>query len=751
MVNHASKKYYDRNLFHEAVQVYRKNYSIDDAIKYINEFATNDLIRRYTIMEVVSLTTISKNIDSFTRPLRICKHFISELNHLLDVTDPSLEIYDDYLFLYEHAIFKTITLYFSSGHVDVRKIGVYVSLLLGESKNFGRGHYQREAHVFEGKLARLRGDNATAKKIFEDELYNYNSPDGCLELAHLEMDQENYERAIMLFNSLKSKSFDLFPFQKQIYVNNSRMYMKLGMNDKAKQELHDLINVKDTFQNIAILELGKIAFAEGNYDEARKYYNELLENSFNDYDTVSALCELAIIEKTELNLDLALTYAKKAVAMSDSNYTNLILSKVLVELNRTDEAIEILEKIFNSGDFKDQLYAAKQLIYLYYRRNDVENVKRMTEVLDKSSSKDDIMVSKFHKYLIFNHRVFNNEENLKLAKEVREYYRHSTRVVDYLLSYYIANNDYLEASNLIDTIKKENLMSPLQLSYYQAYYYYAIGDNENFNIHYDILLNSGDPESAELLYYLGRDFYLNNNDLAYQCFSNAYAMDSDYHYLIGVYYVRTYQPTTKAGYEFKINLINELLSNTEYTYSKRSIYRLKDSLTKLYTEINEFDKALEICEDLMQTGDEYSRDLAAIRVAIIDRIQGNYKQSYFQAKTVYENNVIPSIAFIHMFKALANIDVAEAYELYNSSHEEDRSFILDYEYSFLLIRMRRFDEAKELLERLIKKNHRRINFVKNCEERIEFIDEINHGEINNNEDIDFEDLEYDDTFELKLK
>ena len=635
--------------------------------------------------------------------------------------------YNDWSFIYQHAVFKCALLQLQSELFTVDELLVSIEPLINAVPNY----YQKEARVLKGRIIK-NYSVIEARKLFEGALILFNSADACSELAYLEMEQGNYDRAITLYKSLKSKSPDLFNFQRMTRINLSRMYIKQKQYDLAEAELLETLEKGYAHANVVYLELGKLYFAAERYDEARGYYLKLLNNSNNEFDIVASACDLAILEKTCGNINSALEYVDKIKKYRDDNYTKLIEAKVFLKANREAEAYDILWKMVYEGSMKDRLLAADEILRHSYGENDYETAKKALTYLKDSTSKNYQFTYDFYTFLLY----YSGSKTYEAAVLARKIYRTkpgSIAVFKAIVMDELINERYEEAERLVNQAEEKNELNPYQVLSVKALVYYYSNQVERFNDVYNQLLAIDDDNVAEPLYYLGRELYHYDYNLAFKCFEKARGYESTFHTAINLFYAATMMPENEKQFKYKIDLINELLSDEKIAKDRISIGRLKISLLRTYLTMQEFDKAKVMAADIIALDtDPFFVNDAKLALSIIYRIELNSERSYELAKEVYESEYFRKHAYLQMIKSMYMIDQEKAHELYNTySLEQDRANI-DYEYAVLLIRERKLDEAIALFNKIKSNKIYRPFLIARCNEKLAIIEEIiKQGNIDN--------------------
>lgn len=733
-------------------------------MEFIDKTDFTEKEKYFCKIETLSTLTICRDNQSYAQPLICFDHIKKELKELVDYytltkeekKDKSTAVlakkkeyrqeYNDWAFLYQHAVFKCALMQLQSNLYEADELLESIEPICDAIP----GYYQMEARVLKGRIIK-RVNVKEAREIFNGALKMFNSADACFELAYLEMQQGNYDRAITLYKTLKSNSNDLINYQKMTRINLSRMYIKQKKYDLAEAELNALLEKEYIVKNAVYLEFGKLYMASENFDKAREYYIKLLNESNNAFDIVSASCDLAIIEKSCGNIDLALQYVEKAKQYRETNdnYVKLVEAKVYLYADRQKEAYDILWKMIADGTEKDKCLAADEILKYAYNVGDHETAKKALPYLKDSKNRIDQNTYDFYTFLLY----YAGSKSYEAEALARKIYRNrpgSMAVFKTIIDAELDIENYAEAERLIKHAEENNELNQGQILSMKVLVYYHSNQIQLFNENFEKLLAIDDDSVAESLYYLGRDLYHYDYNLGFRCFEKARTFESSYHNAINLFYVATFMPNSEKQYQYKINVINELLSDQTIANDPISVGRLKISLLRTYIALGKYEQAKEMGTEIMVLStDPFFVNDAKLALSILYRVEENYQRSFELAKEVFESEYFAKHAYIQMVKSMHLIDPEKARELYNSySIESDRAN-LDYEYAVLLIKERKLDEALELLNK-VKANKKYRPFLNaKSDEKIALIEEIKKQGATNDADFGNEKEMVDYNFELK--
>ena len=315
----------------------------------------------------------------------------------------------------------------------------------------------------------------------------------------------------------------------------------------------------------------------------------------------------------------------------------------------------------------------------------------------------------------------------------------------------LEKGNYDEVERLIKEAEEKCDLNEYQLLSVRVLVYYMTNQIGLFNENFNKLLAADDELLAEPLYYLGRDLYHYDYNLGFKCFEKARLYESSFHNAINIFYAATFMPESEGQNQFKINLINKLLSDNKIANDFISTGRLKISLLRTYISMGDYDSAKDIALEIMNLStDQFFVNDAKLSLSIINRIDKNYSRSYELAKEVYDSDYFAKHAYIQMVKTMDLINPKKAQELYENYSPELDHANLDYEYAVMLISDHKLDEALKILMSV--KNNPipyRPYLIDKCNEKIEIINEIKKRGTIDSLDFNEEDEIIDCRLELK--
>ena len=146
-----------------------------------------------------------------------------------------------------------------------------------------------------------KGMHNKAKDMFIELLYTNNKIYAMLELGKLEINDKNYGMARHYFKQL----LDISKSRNYALLELGRLEKACGNMDLAEGYFKELLDTPN--RNYALLELGRLKKKLKDNDSARKYFKELL-NTNNKNDKIFAIQELSKIEIIDGNYQLARNY-----------------------------------------------------------------------------------------------------------------------------------------------------------------------------------------------------------------------------------------------------------------------------------------------------------------------------------------------------------------------------------------------------------------------------------------------------------
>lgn len=284
-----------------------------------------------------------------------------------------------------------------------------------------------------------------------------------IELGNYELAKEYLNYNIFNNNSKKEESLYLFAVCEELSKNYSKalqIYTDLNKNGK---------------NSIYLFKLGKINLKLGNYDEARQFFNKIIND--NKVNKKEALIKLAVIEYKTKNYEEALNILNGLEYSEKNNSIMIWKAKVYKALNNYDAAEKLLLAGLKSSNKK---YALLELAILEYDKKNNSRALNYINQLISIGNKKEVAFGNYHKG-----KIFQQIGNFDKAKECFI----NILNVDNLSNYKIDENE-LDLSDLELDVDKNLILLELAISeehlgnYQTAENYYSLIDNKSDNWKY---------------------------------------------------------------------------------------------------------------------------------------------------------------------------------------------------------------------------------------------------------------------------
>lgn len=176
-----------------------------------------------------------------------------------------------------------------------------------------------------GDVARLRGDNATAKKYYHRSITENptEQPPTYFILARLETTEGNYDEALRILSRLKPSN--------AVQIEKIRIYSESGDREKAKALAEKIIPETAAEKRSLAFEKAKLAIIEEEFLKARYFLAEAKEYDVKDDDYYKILSEEARLALEMGDYQLAVDNCEECLAANHTshgfNYLTLGLAK----------------------------------------------------------------------------------------------------------------------------------------------------------------------------------------------------------------------------------------------------------------------------------------------------------------------------------------------------------------------------------------------------------------------------------------
>ncbi len=212
--------------------------------------------------------------------------------------------------------------------------------------------------------------------------------------------------------SISSYDFALAIKEEQpaVYYKKAEALIKLNRHKEALESLHAELKYREPIAlNYCI-----IADCYENLNDfrlAEEYYHKALEldSSFSE-----AYIGLGFLKEVNGDYLSALPYYAKAVKVDEDNYNaHLMLSSVLCELGKIDEAREVVLNLLVLEDGLEEAWI--ELAYLYLKE---ENLEKALQIIDEGIETAYSNEQLWLKKVVYLHKFGKHSEALELAREL---------------------------------------------------------------------------------------------------------------------------------------------------------------------------------------------------------------------------------------------------------------------------------------------------------------------------------------------
>lgn len=253
---------------------------------------------------------------------------------------------------------------------DHRELSKRIDSLLAEVSSTGKGSPSRlETSYYRGVLAMFAGDRDKARRLFESVCESEESDESSdvkyksfVILGHLSHEDSDYENAKELHDrSMEFSSHSNVTAQAlALKALNSYALGEAGealelFENALKEFNEDEPHYNEYFHRNALLFCGAIYFDRKNYEQAKEYYEKVLDHvETASYDFFDANAQLGKIYFASEEWDAATSRFQRAVenqAGNENEYlldTYFWLARSLLKKDQKKDARECLDRIVNS-------------------------------------------------------------------------------------------------------------------------------------------------------------------------------------------------------------------------------------------------------------------------------------------------------------------------------------------------------------------------------------------------------------------
>jgi tetratricopeptide (TPR) repeat protein len=205
----------------------------------------------------------------------------------------------------------------------------------------------------------------------------YNEGNKLLKAGNYNGAVENYDKALKIDADYR------IHYQRGIALKNS------GKNDQAEESFKSSINMKPDFE-AGYNALGGVYFAAGNFPEAIKNFEKVLEVSKNNNVKNKAKSNLALAYArmgsnalADGNTDRAIENLKKAVEYNNNDAAYLSLAKVYSEIGEYDQSLQAAE---NALKHRSSISKGGPYYYMGVAHKNKGNTEKAKEMFNQARS-----------------------------------------------------------------------------------------------------------------------------------------------------------------------------------------------------------------------------------------------------------------------------------------------------------------------------------------------------------------------------
>ncbi len=204
------------------------------------------------------------------------------------------------------------------------------------------------ALLYLARSAVQSGDFDTAALFYEKILAQQWSFELVYEMIELYGRREQYKRVDQLYSSILQKE----PENEQAALGRVHSLLLLNQEQEALAELTRIRAFSNKPTDIDLIS-SRVFIQTGHFDKA----NVLLEKIIATADSAAARYMLAVIRYEADKREAALAHLRK-ISPDDEEFSNSIAlqAKILMELDRTPEAITLIKKLINNPDRRQPFY-----------------------------------------------------------------------------------------------------------------------------------------------------------------------------------------------------------------------------------------------------------------------------------------------------------------------------------------------------------------------------------------------------------
>lgn len=326
--------------YSEAQEAYEKALICDPDADYVFKKLPILLIRMEKLHAAAQWLreAIKKNPDDVDNQLLLARLDVNigDFNEALEIYEKILEIAPDN----STVRLRLGYLYSQQGRYKEGEDTVKVMLTKDPDSYF--------ALLYLARSAVQSGDFDTAALFYEKILAQQWSFELVYEMIELYGKREQYKRVDQLYSSILKKE----PENEQAALGRVHSLLLLNQEQEALAELTRIRAFSNKPTDIDLIS-SRVFIQTGHFDKA----NVLLEKIIAKADSAAARYMLAVIRYEADKREAALAHLRK-ISPDDEEFSNSIAlqAKILIELDRTPEAITLVKKLINNPDRRQPFY-----------------------------------------------------------------------------------------------------------------------------------------------------------------------------------------------------------------------------------------------------------------------------------------------------------------------------------------------------------------------------------------------------------
>lgn len=699
--------YYDKGDFENAFQFYNSIVNNKDIIKNKINFYYN-----FAVCQVKS--------GNYNIAINLLKKGLDFLNNELKTEIKKRNYYIPFY------IYSLANVYYLNNQYDLAL--QHFSKIV---KNYPDFELADDSIFYSGKIYFDNKDYINSKKEFLSLIYNYKDSefyyDSMFYLGKITGNRQYYK--IIIDNNPEFHSIDFVYYYyakilKDLDASTSLEFFKKVLNISKNEELiyNSIVN------SIKVINKLKESYINKNSKDTNKENNNNNNDSINKYNLmILELLKNNILKSSRkndlLNYALNLIYNYLLTSYKENNSKNNIDSNTNNYLKDINQYLIFFESLQNKIDFTDKEFYILGKIY-FVESNTNESIIYFNKALEISPEQ------KYYYYLGLSYynsnnydKAFNNLEKALKSKQGENSYRLLSE--NYIGLIYLYNSQFIKALNIFDDLIRRSIpyIDKKSLKYYKLISLYNLKKYKDSLVLIRELMKRFKLSSQldyDILTYILT--ILPNLDIEYaNALYSIYGADVDKDFSIAYYLSNKY---------FAIGNYEKSLMYLDYIYKNGNYNNKIDSLIKkylLYVNLKKYDKAFEVIKvsyDLTKSSNfNYKKSL--ILRYMIEQIIKNYDKNKSKIDINTKNEIETLFEKLKKLNDISNllITAKDIYQFYNKYKDYDNALIylnniidltkkdkdnsknideLNFQKVLLLYNLKRYKEALDLIEILIK-------------------------------------------------